>query len=37
MAPPQSGHLRQLAAANLTIHHAYFELTVGILPNQIKG
>jgi len=37
LAQPQRGHLMQPAAADLTVHHAYFELTVGILPNRIKG
>jgi len=37
VAPPQRGHLRQPAAADLTVHHAYFEPTVGILLNWIKG
>jgi hypothetical protein len=37
VAPPQRGHLRQPAAADLTVYHTYFEPTVGILPNQIKG
>jgi len=33
MASPQKSHLRQPATADLTVHHAYFELMVGILPN----
>ena len=33
VAPPQRGQLKQPAAADLTVHHAYFEPMVGILPN----
>jgi hypothetical protein len=33
VAPPQRGQLRQPAAVDLTVHHAYLEPMVRILPN----